>query len=314
MEHLGDLELFVRIAARRSISAAARDLDLSPALASQRLQRLEQGVGARLFQRTTRRLSLTAEGAVLLERAQHLLDELAALGQRLKRGREAVAGPLRITMSSSFGRRYVSPLLPRFLARHPEVSVHAHLSDQVVDLVAQGMDLAIRIGELSDSTLVARPLAQNRRVLCAAPAYLDRHGTPRRPADLARHNCLVLVGQNGRWDRWTLDGPRGAVTVAVDGNLETNLGEVLRDATVAGAGISIQSTWNIGDDLRAGRLVQVLPRHPLPVTGIYAVLPQRRFIPARTDAFIAFLRESLGDPPAWDRGLDVTVARARRAG
>jgi DNA-binding transcriptional LysR family regulator len=308
MERLGDLELFVRIAARRSISAAARDLDLSPALASQRLQRLEKSLDARLFQRTTRRVALTAEGELLLERAQHLIDELAEAGQRLKHGREAIAGPLRITMSSSFGRRWISPLLPRFLARHPGVELHAHFSDQIVDLVSQGMDLAIRIGDLADSSLVARRIAHNRRILCAAPAYLARAGMPRSPADLAKHNCLVLVGQAGRLDRWTLDGPRGLVTVQVDGNFETNLGEVLRDAAVEGAGICVQSLWNVGDELRAGELVQVLSRFPLPLTGIHAVLPQRRFVPARVDAFVAFLREALGDPPVWERGLEIPVS------
>lgn len=303
MENLSDLALFVRVAERGAISAAARDLDLSPALASQRLQRLERALGARLFHRTTRRLSLTAEGEALRERAQGLLDEFDALAQRLRRGREAIAGPLRITMSSSFGRRYVSPLLPRFLARHPEVTIYAHLSDQVVDLVEQGMDLAIRIGELADSTLVARRLAVNRRVLCAAPKYLERAGVPKTPADLERHNCLLMIGQKGRWDRWRLEGPQGPVTVTVRGNLESNLGEILRDAAIAGAGICMHSTWNVGDELRAGRLVRVLPRYRLRDTAISAVLPQRRYVPARTEAFIAFLRDAFGDPPVWERGL-----------
>ncbi|MEO8673662.1 MAG: LysR family transcriptional regulator [Tahibacter sp.] len=317
MQHLNDLTLFVRIAERGTISAAARDLDLSPALASQRIQRLERNLGVRLFQRTTRRLSLTAEGLALLERAQSLLDEFAALAQRLRRGREDIAGTLRISMSSSFGRRFVSPLLPRFLARHPEVSLHAHLSDQVIDLVAQGIDLAIRIGDLPDSSLVARPLAVNRRVMCASPGYLRRAGVPRLPADLKRHNCLLMIGQNGRQDRWSMQGPRGPVSVLVSGNFESNLGEVLRDAAVAGAGICVHSTWHIADDLRSGNLVPVLPRFPLPVNGIYAVLPQRRFIPARCEAFIAFLREAFGDPPHWEVDLaDATrrVPRQRKDG
>jgi DNA-binding transcriptional LysR family regulator len=303
MDRIGDIALFLRVLDLGSISAAARSLDLSVAVASQRLKRLERDLGVRLLHRTTRQLHPTPEGLLLAEQGRALVEDLEALADGLRRTGSGVAGTLRVTMSSTFGRLYISPLLPEFLALHPAVRVSVDLSDVRIDLVSAGLDMAIRIGTLDDSTLVARPLANNRRVLCASPAYLGRPGTPRTPADLAAHECLLLVGSQGRQDVWRFRDGDNEIAVRVAGRIESNQGELLRDACVAGLGIALHSTWHVNADLRAGRLQVVLPDHPLPDTGIYAVMPQRRLVPPRVRAFVDFLAQKLGGTPPWERGV-----------
>ena len=281
-----------------SISAAARALDLSVAVASKRLQKLEQELGVRLLHRTTRQLRATPEGTALAEQGRTLVEDLESLTSGLRQASTQVTGMLRVSTSSSFGRQYVSPLLPEFLALHPGVRISVNFSDEMLDLVSSGFDLAIRIGALSDSTLVARQLAKNRRVLCASPDYLRRHGTPKTPADLKHHNCLLLVGSQGRQDVWRMNDTKGReISVRVTGRLESNVGESLRDAAVAGAGIALHSTWHICEDLAQGRLRVVLPNYPIVDTGIYAVMPQRRLVPARVKVFIEFLARHFAKEP-----------------
>ncbi|WP_329743463.1 LysR family transcriptional regulator [Dyella sp. A6] len=305
MDRLDDLALFLRVLDLGSISAAARSLGLSVAVASQRLKRLERELGVRLLQRTTRSLHATPEGAELAAQGRVLVEDLEALTSGLRKGARAVTGTLRVTLPSSFGRQYLSPLLPEFMARHPGIKLSVNLSDQFVDLVGSGFDLGIRIGALDDSGLVARRLAVNRRVLCATPDYLRQHGTPRTPADLSEHECLLLVGRHGRQDLWRLTDGRGhEVVQRVQGHLESNEGELLRDAVLAGQGIAMHSIWHVHEALRAGRLVVVLPGFPLADTGIYAVMPQRRLVPPRVDAFVDFLAGHLGGTPSWERGLE----------
>lgn len=301
MDRVDDIALFLRVLDLGSISAAARSLDLSVAVASQRLKRLERDLGVRLLHRTTRQLHPTPEGLLLAEQGRGLVEDLEALTDGLRRTGTGVAGTLRVTMSSTFGRLYISPLLPEFLARHPAVRVSVDLHDVKVDLVSAGMDMAIRIGALDDSSLVARQLARNRRLLCASPSYLERYGVPRTPADLQKHECLVLVGSQGRQDVWRLRDGDGEVAIRVAGRIESNQGELLRDAAVAGLGIALHSSWHVVDDLRTGRLRVVLPDHPLPDTGIYAVMPQRRLMPPRVRAFVEFLAEKLGGVPPWEQ-------------
>jgi DNA-binding transcriptional LysR family regulator len=298
VDRLDDLTLFLRVLDLGSISAAARSLDLSVAVASQRLKRLERELGVRLLHRTTRRLHATPEGAALAEQGRPLVEDLEALTGGLRQSGADIAGTLRVTASASFGRQYLSPLLPDFLALHPRVRLSINLTDQMLDLVSSGFDLAIRIGALDDSSLVARKLAANRRVLCASPEYLRRHGTPRTPQDLVDHECVLLVGSQGRQDVWRLgDGSGGEIAVRVRGRVETNYGELVRDSAVAGVGIAVHSSWHVIDDLRAGRLVQVLPDYPLAESGIYAVMPQRRLVPPRVRAFVDFLADRFADPP-----------------
>ncbi|CAG9168663.1 LysR family transcriptional regulator [Cupriavidus respiraculi] len=301
MDRIGDIGLFLRVLDLGSISAAARALGLSVAVASQRLKRLERELGVPLLHRTTRQLHATPEGAILAEQGRALIEDLEALGGSLRQAGTGVAGTLRITTAASFGRQYISPLLPEFMARHPGLNLSINLTDQVLDLVGAGIDLAIRIGTLDDSTLVARKIANNRRVLCASPEYLRRHGTPATPQDLTAHECLLQAGAHGRHDTWRLgDGHGGETTVRVRGRIESNAGELLADAALAGLGIAQHSVWHVWRELRDGRLVQVLPGYPIPDTGIYAVMPQRRLVPPRVRAFVEFLAQALGDNPPWE--------------
>ena len=296
--------MFLRVLDLGSITAAAHSLDLSVAVASQRLKRLERELGVRLLHRTTRRLHPTPEGVALAERGRVLVEDLESLGAGLREAATEIAGTLRVTLSASFGRQHVSPLLPKFLARHPKLRLSVHLSDQVVDLVSEGFDLAIRLGAMEESQLVARRIAANRRVLCASPDYLRRRGQLKVPRDLQDHECLLLFGSSGRQDVWRLHDAQGKeMPVRVQGRFESNLGELLRDASVAGEGIAIHSLWHVADDLRTGRLQVVLPDFPLATTAISAVMPQRRQVPPRVRAFVDFLVEEFGDNPPWERGL-----------
>jgi DNA-binding transcriptional LysR family regulator len=304
MNRIEDLSLFLWILDLGSVSAAARHLDMSVAVASQRLKRLERELGVRLLHRTTRSLRATAEGATLAEQGRVLVEELEALTAGLRHAGTQVVGTLRVTTAASFGRQYISPLLPEFMTAHPGLKISIDLNDQLLDLVGAGFDLAIRIGALRDSSLVSQRLANNRRVLCASPAYLRLHGKPKTPADLERHECLIQVGSQGRHEVWRLtDGNGDEVAVRVNGRFESNFGELLRDAAIAGLGIAQHSTWHVCEDLRSGRLRVVLPDYPIADTGIHAVMPRRQLVPQRVRAFVDFLGERFGEKPPWDRGL-----------
>ena len=302
MDRVGDLSLFLRVLDLGSISAAARSLDLSVAVASQRLKRLERDLGVRLLHRTTRQLHATPEGAALAAQGRVLVEDLEALTGGLRQAATEVAGTLRVTLPASFGRQYISPLLPEFLALHPRLKLSVNLDDQMLDLVGSGFDLGIRVGALGDSGLVSRQLAVNRRVLCASPDYLRRRGTPYAPAELVGHDCLLLVGSQGRQDVWRFgDGSGGEIAQRVEGRFESNQGELLRDAAVAGLGIAVHSVWHVHEELRAGRLRVVMPDYPLATTGIHAVMPQRRLVPPRVRAFVDFLAGRLGEHPPWEQ-------------
>jgi len=302
MDRVGDLSLFLRVLDLGTISAAARSLGLSVAVASQRLKRLERELGVALLHRTTRQLHATPEGAALAAQGRVLVEDLEALTSGLRQAANEVSGTLRVTMPASFGRQYVSPLLPEFLTRHPRIKLSVNLSDELIDLVGAGFDLGIRVGALGDSGLVARQLATNQRVLCASPAYLKQHGHPRHPKDLARHECLLLVGTSGPQDIWRFaDGNGGEIVQRMRSRFESNTGELLRDAAVAGVGIAIHSLWHVHDELQRGQLQVVLPKYPITTTGIHAVMPQRRMVPPRVRAFVDFLAEHFGENPPWEQ-------------
>ena len=309
MDRLTDIALFLKVLDLGSISAAARNLDLSTAVASKRLQRLEQELGVRLLHRTTRQLHATAEGVALAAQGRALVEDLEALTCGLRQGGTQVSGTLRLSTSPTFGQIFISPRIPEFLTLYPDVKLSIHFSDEVLDLVAAGFDMAIRIGTLEDSRLLARRLATNQRVLCASPGYLLEHGKPIQPTDLQHHRCLVQVGAQGRPGTWRLKSPAGReVTPRINSYLESNLGDSLRDAAIAGLGIALHSTWHVGEDLRAGRLEIVLPDYPVAETGIYAVMPQRRLVPPRVRAFTEFLAAWLDKTPPWQ----VTTATTPR--
>ena len=308
MDRIEDFGLFLRVIDHGSISGAARSLGISVAVASQRLARLESSLGVRLFHRTTRRLQLTSDGAAFAEQARPLIEDLEALTGNLRRSARDVGGTLRVTVPAAFGKQYISPLLPDFLARHPQLTMSVEMNDRMQDLAGEGFDLAIRIGQVNEPTLIARRLVTNRRVLCASPDYLKKHGTPRKPQDLADHQCLVMLDDKGPRDSWTLRAKDGTQsTVRVHGRLQSNLGEVVREAAIAGMGISLHSTWHVCDDLNVGRLVAVLRDYELPESAIFAVMPPRRLVLPRVRVFIDFLAEHFGNTPPWEHKLNTKV-------
>lgn len=307
MNSLEDLDVFARVAAAGNMSAAGRELGLAPAAISKRVRRLEERLGVRLFQRTTRQLTLTEAGQGFYERVVTILEGVEEAEAWAMRGIETVRGVLRVSAPTSFGRMHIAPHLQHFLDDHPQVTVDIVLSDAFVDLISEGFDIAIRIAELPDSSLVARRLAANHRLLCAAPAYLAKHGTPTKIEDLADH---VLLAHNT--GEWRLEGPEGPVVVKVQGRLRTNSSEVVREAVLAGAGIALRSTWDVGPELKSGQLVPVLPG----IGGsrrvaIHAVYPSRRHLEQKVRAFVDFLSGLYGDPPPWDRGLGLDPAAGK---
>ncbi len=298
MTNLGDLEVFVRVIAAGSMSTAARDLGLSPAVVSKRIKRLEDKLGTRLLQRTTRQISLTEAGQGFHERVLTVLGGLEE-AEAFASGRSSeVNGTLKISASTSFGRMHVAPHLKPFMEAHPDLAIHLVLSDEFTDIVGGGFDLAIRIAELNDSSLVARRLAPVRRVLCAAPSYLAEHGTPETLDDLKKHRCLPAHNH----ESWRLEGPNGPVTLRPEGMLITNSSEVLREAVIAGLGIALRSTWDVGAELKSGKLVQVLPQYESSRNvALSAVYPSRQFLPAKVRLFIDYLAELYGPVPYWER-------------
>ena len=298
MTNLGDLEVFVRVIAAGSMSTAARDLGLSPAVVSKRIKRLEDKLGTRLLQRTTRQISLTEAGQGFHERVLTVLGGLEE-AEAFASGRSSeVNGTLKISASTSFGRMHVAPHLKPFMEAHPDLAIHLVLSDEFTDIVGGGFDLAIRIAELNDSSLVARRLAPVRRVLCAAPDYLAEHGTPETLDDLKKHRCLPAHNH----ESWRLEGPNGPVTLRPEGMLITNSSEVLREAVIAGLGIALRSTWDVGAELKSGKLVQVLPQYESSRNvALSAVYPSRQFLPAKVRLFIDYLAELYGPVPYWER-------------
>jgi len=305
MTNLGDLEVFVRVIAAGSMSTAARDLGLSPAVVSKRIKRLEDKLGTRLLQRTTRQISLTEAGQGFHERVLTVLGGLEE-AEAFASGRSSeVNGTLKISASTSFGRMHVAPHLKPFMEAHPDLAINLALSDEFTDIVGGGFDIAIRIAELNDSSLVARKLAPVRRVLCATPRYLAEYGTPETLDDLKKHRCLPAHNH----DSWRLEGPTGPVTLRPEGMLITNSSEVIREAVIAGLGIALRSTWDVGPELRSGALQVVLRDfHASHRVGVFAVYPSRRFLPQKVRVFIDHLAALYGSVPPWDEGLEQVLA------
>ncbi len=298
--NLGDLEIFARIVTAGSLSAAGRELGLSPPVVSKRIQRLEERLGARLFQRTTRKVALTEAGQGFHEKVVAILAAIEeAEGQIARRSSEA-RGLLKVTAPTSFGRMHIAPHLGPLLAANPDLVIDLELSDSFVDIVGEGFDVAIRIADLDDSSLVARRLAPVHRVLCATPRYLAAAGTPQDIADLAGHVLLATHNQ----DPWRLEGPGGPVTLRIRAPLRTNSNEVVRAAVLGAMGIALRSTWDVGPELRSGALTVVLPRwRASHRVGLFAVYPTRRFLPQKVRVFIDHLAASYGPVPPWDEGL-----------
>lgn len=296
MDRLKLMETFVAVSQRGSLTAAAAAEGVAPAVISRRLDALEAHLGVRLMVRTTRKITLTFEGNAYLEDCLRILRELADAEAAVSQGSARASGHLRITAPAGFGRRHVAPLLLEFLQAHPEVTAHLDLSDRSVDLIGERFDCAVRIGGLVDSNLVAVRLGEMRRVVVGSPAYFQRHGVPRSLADLSGHACLALDTQTG-WD-FSVDGK--PVLFKPSGRFVCNDGAVLHAWALAGMGLAWRSLWEIGDDLRWGRLVSVLDEYSAPPVGIHAVFPQRKHLPLRVRLFVDLLKEKYGQPDYWD--------------
>jgi DNA-binding transcriptional LysR family regulator len=292
LDRVTGMQVFVRVATLGSFSAAARALDLSQTMVTKHVAALEDRLGVKLLHRSTRKLVLTEGGRNYLTACERILAEI-----------EEPRGTLRLNVPLTFGFRQVVPALTEFSRLYPAVSFDLGLADRYVDLMEEGWDLAIRIGRLKDSSLVARRLAACRTIICASPAYLKQHGIPQTVDDLAQHNCLgytlpSVIGAN----RWAF-GIDGDIVVPIQGNLRANNGDALLAAAVAGQGLIYQPTFIVGDSLREGSLVPVLSNYPTYEPAIHAVLPSGRQAPAKVRAFVAFLAEHFGPEPEWDRDL-----------
>lgn len=295
MASLDDLAFFRQLALAGNLTATARELGLSLSAVSKRLKQIEARLGVELATRTTRRWTLTAEGERYLARGMALLEELAELEESLGEDRRALAGPIRINATFGFGRRHVAPLLSDFCAQHPGIEASLELSNFPAPLV-EGVDLGIRIGEPPDSRLIARRLVINRRVPCASPDYLTRHGRPVAVSDLQRHACLVLRENDSDFAQWRFEDAQGKeASVKVGGRLASNDGEVIKRLALDGHGIMLRSWWDVCDDLAAGRLVQLLPGWQGVRADFFAVYAQRRHVPARLRALVDFLAKGLED-------------------
>lgn len=304
MDSLTGMAIFARVVDTRSFTAAAAALGLSKSAVSKQVARLEDRLGARLLNRTTRRLSLTEVGAAFYERCARILAEVEDAELAVGRLQDAPRGRLRVNAPMSFGQLHLAPAIADFLAAHPGMSIDLTLTDRIVDVVEEGYDVAIRISRLADSSLIARRLVPMRRVVCGSPAYFERHGVPRHPRDLRRHNCL-LYSYLPSADDWRFVGPEGPVAVRVAGTFKANNGDVLETAMLAGLGVALQPTFIAARDLQAGRLVAVMPDYVDESASVYAVYPHSRHLSAKVRAFIDFLAARFCPEPPWDTGFAV---------
>ncbi len=299
-DRLKQIEAFVLTTQKGSLTAAAQAEGVAPAVIGRRIDALEERLGVKLLLRSTRRISLTHEGSAFLEDCTRLLADLANAEASVSAGGVKASGHLRITAPGGFGRRHVAPLVPGFLALHPEVSLSLNLSDRIIDLLNEGYDCAVRVGDLPDSSLISVRLAGNRRRCVAAPAYLARAGTPTHPTDLLRHECLTLSSEASQSRGWafTVDGE--VQYLRPPGRLDCSDGQVLHAWCLAGLGLAWRSTWEVDGDLRAGRLVAVLEDYAGPPNGIHALFPHARHLPLRVRLWIDYLKHSYGAPGYWD--------------
>jgi DNA-binding transcriptional LysR family regulator len=299
MAKLKQLESFVSVATRGSLTAAAKAEGVAPAIMGRRLDALESRLGVKLLVRTTRRISLTHEGSAFLEDCQRLLIDVANAEASVSAGGVKASGHLRVTAPAGFGRRHVAPLVTRFREQHADVTISLNLSDRVVDLAGEGFDCAIRVGDMPDSSLVSVRMADNRRLCVATPDYLRRHGTPQQPSELARFDCLTLSSDASQTRGWAFRINGELQHLKPGGPLDCSDGQVLHDWCLAGYGIAWRSTWEVEAEIAAGKLVAVLQDFDAPANGIFAVFPQRKHLPLRVRLWIDFLKHSYGQPEFW---------------
>lgn len=294
IEHL---KLLVRLASSQSISMAGHELGLSPAVASSHINKLEEGLGVRLVHRTTRKVSLTEEGLAFLPYAEEVLASVEAARGAVGAGNNNPTGTLRVTAPASFGRMHLIPGLNAFMAKYPDITVDFRFSDSIIDMVEGGFDVAIRVAELKDSTLIARKLAPDRRIVVASPDYLKQNGEPNTPQELVDHDCINLMGM----DNWAFKTENGLVNVHTSGRFRTDNGDAMRDASIHGVGISINSLWSVHQHLENGELVEILQDYPLDMNAsIWAVYPSSRLTPLKVRAFIDYFIEYFSQQTYWE--------------
>ena len=297
MDTLKSMELFVKALESGSFSETARSMNLTPSAVSKQISRLEDRLGARLFNRTTRQLAPTEEGRAYYERCQQILADIQEAEAAVTELNTEPRGALRGNMPVVFGRRHIVPILGRFLERHPHVSMELSMSDQFVDPIAEGADMLIRVGELKDSSMIARKLAEARRVVAATPDYWAKHGTPKKPEDLRAHNCLSYSYLSSG-NTWRMTDTKGKEhVIQATGNLASNNGEALLEAAVEGLGVVNLPTWMVGPDLEAGRLVEVLEEYAQPEPSVHVIYPPGRHLSAKVRAFVDFLADHFKERP-----------------
>lgn len=284
-----ELMFFVLLAKLGSLSAAARELDMTPPAATKRLALLEQRLGVRLVNRTTRRISLTSEGQTYLNHAARILAEIREMEDQVTSSRQEPRGVLRVNATLGFGRTVIAPLVSAYARLHPDVEVQLELTDRPVDLVEQGCDLAVRFGAPPDSRLSARRLLSNRRFLCAAPSYLRAHGQPQAPADLAAHRCIIHRQNDEAYGIWRFTRNRQTEVVKVRGALSSNDGDIVLGWALDGHGILIRSEWDLAKYLETGRLQRLLPTFTLAPADLFVYYPSRHHLSARVRTFVDFL-------------------------
>ncbi len=293
MDKFQEIHVFVSVAEQGSFVSASQSLRMSKAAVSRHVSELEKRLGVRLIHRTTRRLSLTPEGEIFLARCREILTSIEASEDEIQTHRLTASGTLRVTGPVSFGIKHLAPLWSDFLREYPSLKLELELSDRVIDLVDEGYDLAIRIGQLSDSTLISRTLTRTRLVLCASPDYLSRRGAPNHPSELAQHETfaysLLSTG-----DSWRFMGPDGAVDVRVTARMRSNNGDTGVEVCLRGGGVHLWPTFLIEDHLRSGRLIELLPEFRAPTLGINAVYPSRKLVSPKVRAAVEFLETRLG--------------------
>jgi len=299
MDRLKQLETFVAVVGRGSLSAAALAEGVAPAMIGRRLDALEERLGVKLLLRTTRKISLTFEGSAFLEDCQRIIHDVQSAEASVSAGGVKASGHLRVSAPAGFGRRHVAPLVPAFTGMHREVSVTLDLTDRIVDLVNEGFDCAVRLGELPDSSMVSLRLGETRRVCVAAPAYLAARGRPESLDDLIHHDCLVFSAGASQQRGWTFHSEGRLVSVRVAGTMACSDGAVLHEWCLAGQGLAWRSWWEVGADVAAGRLQTVLDAYAAPAIGIHAVFPQRRHLPLRVRLFLDYLKHTYGNPGYW---------------
>lgn len=299
MDRLKQIETFASVATRGSLTAAAHAEGVAPAVIGRRIDALEERLGVKLLLRTTRKITLTHEGSAFLEDCQRLITDLANAEASVSAGGVKASGHLRITAPAGFGRRHVAPLVPAFLAQHPDVSLSLNLSDRVVDIVNEGFDCAVRVGDLPDSSLVSVRLADNRRLCVAAPDYLKRAGTPKTPADLSRHQCLTLSSDASQTRGWAFLVDGQVTHLRPSGRLDCSDGQVLHEWCQRGLGIAWRSTWEVEGAVASGLLQVVLEDFAAPPNGIYALFPQRKHLALRVRLWIDFLKHHYGQADFW---------------